>query len=146
MIQEIYENIYDESFVYGKPASRIKLQAAVYLLENMGLNIGNYSFSWDTHGPRSLKLDCDAQNFYGEEVSFSSNAEEKFARLKGLMEHQTVYDSVNWMECIASLLYLKKVFRLSEKDLIPELEKWMPYLSNGEANKKALSIVKGIKL
>lgn len=145
MLQEIYKKIYDESFVYENPTSRIKLQAAVYLLENMGLNIGDYSFRWDTHGPHSLQLDSDAQSFDGEEASFSSNAEEKFAKLKGFIEQQTVYDNANWIECLASLLYLKKVFRLGEKDLIPELEKWMPHLSNKEANEKALSIVGEIK-
>lgn len=149
VLKEIYRKIYNEQFVYEKLDDRIKLQKAVYLLENMGLHVGDYSFSWNKYGPYSLGLDSDAQNCSErdeQEVSFSSFAEKKFEKIRGYIEQQTIYSCVNWMECIASLLYLKNVFRFKGNNLIHELVERKPYLSNEEANKKALSILKEIKV
>ena len=50
------------------------------------------------------------------------------------------------MECIASLLYLKNIFRFTESDLVHELMKRKPYLSDESENKKALSILEEIKV
>lgn len=149
VLKEIYRKIYKESFVYEELDKRIKLQKAVYLLENMGVHVGDYSFSWNKYGPYSLALDSDAKicsTRDEQEVIFSSFAEERFGRVRNYIEKQIGYDLVRWMECIASLLYLKNVFRFKESTLIHELESRKPYLANEEANKKALSILKEIKV
>ena len=36
VLKEIYRKVYNETFIYGKLDHRIKLQKAVYILENMG--------------------------------------------------------------------------------------------------------------
>lgn len=149
VLKEIYRKIYNEPFVYEELDNRIKLQKAVYLLENMGVHVGDYSFSWNKYGPYSLGLDSDAKNCSirdEQEVDFSSFAEKKFEKIRGYIEQQIGYSCVHWMECIASLLYLKNVFRFKGNNLIHELENRKPYLSNEEANKKALSILKEIKV
>lgn len=61
VLKEIYRKVYNETFIYGKLDHRIKLQKAVYILENMGVHVGDYSFSWNKYGPYSLGLDSDAQ-------------------------------------------------------------------------------------
>lgn len=149
VLKEIYRKVYNEPFVYGKLDNRIKLQKAVYLLENMGVDVGDYSFSWNKYGPYSLGLDSDARNCrmkVEQEVSFSSIAEHGFKKLREYINEQMEYDCTQWMECIASLHFLKNIYRFKESQLISELEKRKPYLSNQGANEKALSIAKGIKV
>lgn len=149
VLKEIYRKIYDEPFVYDQLDSRIKLQKAVYLLENMGVHVGDYSFSWNKYGPYSLGLDSDAQNCSNKEekvVIFSPFAEKSFEKIKNFVKQQFGYDSVQWVECITSLHYLKNVFRYKESELIQELQKRKPYLNNEEANNKALIIMKEIKV
>lgn len=149
VLKEIYRKVYNESFVYSELDNRIKLQKAVYLLENMGIHVGDYSFSWNKYGPYSLGLDSDAQNCSTrdeQEVVFSSFAEQGFEKIRKYIKQQIGYNCVQWMECIASLLYLKKIYRFKDNNLICELQSRKPYLSNEQANKKALSILKEIKV
>lgn len=149
VLKEIYIKVYDEPFVYDNLENRIKLQKAVYLLENMGVHIGDYSFSWNKYGPYSLGLDSDAQNCSMEEeqeVIFSDFAEKGFKKIRRCIEQRIDYSCVQWVECISSLFYLKNIFRFQESNLLRELECRKPYLSNERANKKALSLLAEIKV
>lgn len=149
VLKEIYKKIYNEPFIYDQLESRIKLQKAVYLLENMGVQVGDYSFSWNKYGPYSLGLDSDAKNCSTsdeKEVVFSSFAERSFEKVRSYIRQKINYDCVHWVECISSLHYLKNVFKYKENVLIRELQERKPYLDNGEANEKALSIIKEIKV
>lgn len=148
-LKAIYERVYGSPFSYGDFENRKKLQKAVYLLENMGVTVGDYSFSWDSYGPYSLSLDCEASQLNEakpQEFSFSKFAEDSFARLKEIAERSTKYDASSWMECIASMHYLKNVFRIKEDDVIAELKLRKPYLSDDETNRDALAIVNTIKV
>lgn len=149
VLKEIYRKVYNEPFVYDNLDNRIKLQKAVYLLENMGVDVGDYSFSWNKYGPYSLGLDSDARNCsmkVEQEVCFSAAAEHGFEKLREYINELIEYNCTRWMECIASLHFLKNIYRVKESQLISELEKRKPYLSNKEANEKALSIAKAIKV
>lgn len=46
VLKEVYRRIYDKPFNYNELDDRIRLQCIVYILENMGINVGDYSFSW----------------------------------------------------------------------------------------------------
>ena len=110
VLKEIYRKVYDEAFVYGKLDHRIKLQKAVYILENMGVHVGDYSFSWNKYGPYSLGLDSDARKCDSkeeQEIIFSDIAESGFQKIRKYISEQISYTCVQWMECIASLHYLK---------------------------------------
>ena len=149
VLKEMYRKVYNEPFVYNDLDNRINLQKAVYLLENMGVDVGDYSFSWNKYGPYSLGLDSDARNCSmkdEQEISFSSAAEHGFEKLREYINEQMGYNCTRWMECIASLHFLKNIYRFKENHLISELEKRKPYLSNMKANEKALSIAKEIKV
>ena len=148
-LKEIYREIYRESFDYENFNNRKKLQKAVYLLENMGVSVGDYSFSWDKYGPYSLSLDYDAQKLVGieeKEFSFSEFAKSCFAEIREYISANNDYECTEWMECIASLHYLKNVFRITKSKLVEELQERKPYLSNMNANLKALEIVEGISV
>ncbi len=145
VLKEIYKKVYDEPFIYNELNHRIKLQKAVYILENMGIYVGDYSFSWNKYGPYSLGLDSDAQKCSSHEeqdVTFSDIAEKGFKKIKEYIKENKSYTCVCWMECIASLYYLKNVLRYDDNILIEELNKHKPYLSNQAANQKAVSIIK----
>lgn len=149
VLKEIYRKVYDEAFVYDELDHRIKLQKAVYILENMGVHVGDYSFSWNKYGPYSLELDSDAQKCNSreeQEVIFSEIAENGFQKIKKYISEQINYTCVQWMECIASLHYLKNVLRYEEDILLSQLRERKPYLADSSANLKALSIVKEIKV
>ncbi|MBS5697006.1 MAG: hypothetical protein KHW82_12745 [Lachnospiraceae bacterium] len=149
VLKEIYRKVYDEAFVYGELDHRIKLQKAVYILENMGVHVGDYSFSWNKYGPYSLGLDSDAQKCNSreeQEVIFSEIAETGFRKIKEYLSEKISYTCVQWMECIASLHYLKNVLRYDEDFLLSELVERKPYLEDESANLKALSIMKDIKV
>lgn len=149
VLKEIYRKVYEEPFIYSQLDDRIKLQKAVYLLENMGLHVGDYSFSWNKYGPYSLALDSDAQNcslLDEQSVVFSDFAEKNFEKLKGYIAQKIGYDCTRWMECITSLHYLKNIYRYAEDKLISELVERKPHLSNEKANLTALSIIKEIKV
>lgn len=149
VLKEIYRKVYDEAFVYDELDHRIKLQKAVYILENMGVHVGDYSFSWNKYGPYSLGLDSDAQKCNSreeQEVIFSEIAENGFQKIKKYISEQINYTCVQWMECIASLHYLKNVLRYEEDILLSQLGERKPYLADSSANLKALSIVKEIKV
>ena len=148
-LKVIYERVYGSPFTYENFENRKKLQKAVYLLENMGVAIGDYSFSWDSYGPYSLSLDCEASQLdesQSQEFSFSRFAENAFDRLKEIVEISTTYDVSSWMECIASVHYLKNVFRIQEDTVISELVKRKPYLSDVAANTNALAVANTIKI
>ncbi|MEZ3485622.1 MAG: hypothetical protein K1W22_03240 [Lachnospiraceae bacterium] len=80
------------------------------------------------------------------EIVFSFFAEKCFAKVRLCIDQQIGYSCVQWMECVASLHYLKNVFRIKEEDLIQELNARKPYLSDEEANIRAISIVEEIKV
>jgi uncharacterized protein YwgA len=148
-LKVIYERVYGSPFNYEDFESRKKLQKAVYLLENMGVAVGDYSFSWDSYGPYSLSLDCEASQLDEskfQEFSFSSFAEDAFNRLKDIVAISTKYDVSSWMECIASVHYLKNVFRIQEDNVIDELVRRKPYLSDAEANRNALAVANTIRI
>lgn len=147
VLKELYSEVYSEAFNYSKINDRIKLQKAVYLMENMGVYVGDYSFSWEKYGPYSLALDYDAKSCSETaniEVTFSDYAKQCIARLREFLDLHGEYSSLSWMECIAALHYLKYVFRFSDNTVMEELKTRKPHLTNDELNRKALSIANSI--
>lgn len=147
-LKEIYREVYQEPFDWDNFDNRKKLQKAVYLLENMGVNIGDYSFSWNKYGPYSLSLDCDAQRvaeIAEKEFTFSQFARDCFAKVREYSLEASSYECVEWMECIASLHYLKNVYKIRPGKLLIELQTRKPHLSNEEDNRRALKIADKIR-
>lgn len=144
LLNEIYHEIYQDSFSYDNFNKRKMLQKAIYLLENMGVCVGEYSFIWDKYGPYSFSLDCDAQDLRESALQspmFSSFAKVRIEQIREYANLEEGYNSADWMECIASLHYLKYVFRIEDSDLLNELKRRKSRFTNDMANKKALCIV-----
>ena len=148
-LKEVYYSIYDETFDYSVLDHRIKLQKAVYFLENMGVTVGDYSFSWNKYGPYSLKLDSEAKKCSAEPertVKFSDRARECFEKIKRFVADCGAYSKKEWVECIASIHYLLYVIRIDASDVVNELIKRKPYLDKEDDNIRAFEIAKTIRI
>lgn len=149
VLNEVYQSVYNEPFTYGELEKRMKMQKAVYLLENMGVYVGDYGFVWSKYGPYSLGLDSDAElcgNMLPRNVVFSKTAINAFKDIQSYIKQETSYPCDKWMECIASIHYLKNIFRIKEENLFDELVDRNPYLNDRAAFEHALEIVKKIEI
>lgn len=61
ILKQLYRRLYDEEFLYSKYSHRMKMQKGVYLLQEMGVPVGEYGFTWYKYGPYSQSLDEDMQ-------------------------------------------------------------------------------------
>lgn len=144
ILKELYQKVFHEQFDFSDLDKRIKLQKAVYLLENMGLNIGDYSFSWAKYGPYSLRLDGDAQACMLrdlQQVDFSDFAINRFKKLSEYLQESYVpYNERKWIESIASIHFLQNACHLSTQNALDVLMKRKEYLNNVSLNQRAAKI------
>lgn len=150
VLKEIYQEVLEEDFSF-ELSKRIKLQKVVYLMEVMGVYVGDYSFSWNKYGPYSIALDSDAyrcsQNSEVKKVNFTDEAKNVFAKIRKILSQKVGYDDELWLESIASLHYLKYVSRVAytDSDIINELMKRKARMDDVEGNKAALRIAKTLE-
>ena len=145
----IYERLYEKSFNYGEFDQRMEMQKAVYLLQNMGVPIGNYGFRWYKHGPYSQQLQDDMYFEKGRisgPVTLIREYSESVDRLYRVIHSNvdSVYSTSHWVECLASLHYLKEnllPYGAKEDDVVRALEMRKPHLAEHEINVRAYRLV-----
>lgn len=149
----IYRKIYGYDFDYGNFENRLEMQKAVYLLQDMGVPVGDYGFRWYQHGPYSQSLQDDM--FYEcsrrqcKEVMISKEHAESIERLRKLII-ETAHEGYSlsfWVECVASLHYLKENvlhFGANYNEVVRELERRKPHLNNHKINLLACRLVEGL--
>lgn len=155
ILKEIFKETNYNNFDYEKLDDRIALQKTVYLLMNMGVNVGDYSFEWGKYGPYSLALDVDAfkcsQRTLREGIDFSDVTLKRMNKLvQYIQEGQDKFKSytrTNWLESIASLHYLKYVLHIkdSEQRVLDALQERKGHLNDSDANYRALQIADEIE-
>jgi len=148
----IYRKIYGSDFDYGNFENRLEMQKAVYLLQDMGVPVGDYGFRWYQHGPYSQSLQDDM--FYEcrrrcKDVMISKEHAESIEQLRKLIIESTreEYSLSFWVECLASLHYLKENvlhFGASDDEVVQELERRKPHLNNHRINLSACKLVEGL--
>lgn len=144
----VYKYIFDEPFVYSSFEKRLKMQKAIYLLQEMGVPISDYGFSWYKHGPYSQALLDDAYiaNSVNSARDLSALSTDNLFAIKALkrmmsVPDNTMYNEKEWCECLASLHYLRKNVlprRCSEQDVLSLLAYRKPHLNDERANHEAL--------
>lgn len=151
-IKPIYRNVYGEAFDYGNFGKRMKMQKCVYLLEQLGLNIGDYDFSWYKHGPYSQQLQNDMYEENSKEESILYYSELAQNILKQMQKMVKIagrdgfgYTEEQWMECLASVHYLNRLFQGNHKRALDELFSRKPHLNNFDLNEEAYELVASIK-
>ena len=146
----VYAYIFDEPFNYSSFQQRLKMQKVIYLLQEMGVPVGDYGFSWYKHGPYSQRLLDDAffSRDNGDDLDLNSLTSDNRRAINKLKEILSVpnskYDVSNWCECIASIHYLRQKMlprSCSDQDVLFSLERRKPHLNDHAANEAALNVV-----
>lgn len=143
-LKPIYFMTYEQEFSYDSFEKRMEMQKAVYLLQEMGVSVGDYDFMWYKHGPYSQNLQEEMYRANSKEranVQFSLDTVRCINKLHDLLNEQVEYAISQWAECLASLHYLKaNVFSegTCSDEIVEELERRKPHLKNRELNLRAL--------
>lgn len=147
-IKPIYREVYGEAFDYGDFGKRMKMQKCVYLMEQLGLNIGGYDFSWYKHGPYSQQLQDDMyeENNKAESVlCYSEFAQHVLEHVQEMVKvaHQDGfgYTEEQWVECLASVHYLNRIFQGNRERALDELLRRKPHLNNHDLNEEAYRLM-----
>lgn len=147
-LKPAYQKIYHEDFSYSSFEQRMKMQKAVYLLQEMGVPVGDYAFFWYKHGPYSQDLQeamhaVDHQHS-STNITFSSDMDSALVRLSEVLNREVSYKLPQWAECLASLHYLRSnVFSASSnpEEIVAELKRRKPHLDDDQLNLEALKLV-----
>lgn len=151
-LMPLYKQLYDITFNYSNFDHRMEMQKAVYLLQDMGVPVGDYGFRWYLHGPYSQTLQDDMYFESGRTFTTFSLVDEHAERINLLRElihseQRGEYSLPEWVECLASLHYLKKNvmgFNATSDAVVAELERRKSHLSNHRINKIAYDSVEGL--
>lgn len=145
----VYKTLYDRDFSYSNFDQRMEMQKAVYLLQDMGVPVGNYGFRWYRHGPYSQSLQDDM--YYEDGHSYttpllSKEYAESINRLHQVIHspERKQYSISNWVECLASLHYLRDnllSFNATDAEVVNALETRKPHLNDHNANMSAIQLV-----
>lgn len=124
-------DLFDKSF-----NSRLIFQKTIYLLQVFGLYLG-YKFSWYIRGPYSPALTrkgYELMSKYEEcpDVTFAkASSERKFHEFLDFLDNRK--SNAIWLETIASIHFLKRVYPKKTKSEIMKLVlKKQPYLTYEE--------------
>jgi len=148
----VYKMLYEKGFSYSNFDQRMEMQKAIYLLQDMGVPVGDYGFRWYQHGPYSQRLHDDMYYESGRlchSLTLTKEYAESIDRLHDVIHHQAgkVYSTSNWVECLASLHYLRENlldFNSSEETVVRELERRKAHLCDHSANISAYRLVEGL--
>lgn len=148
----VYKELYDRDFSYANFDQRMEMQKAIYLLQDMGVPVGNYGFRWYRHGPYSQSLQDDMHYEDGRHCTTLSLSKEYAESIDSL--HRVIhaverghYSISHWVECLASLHYLREnllSFNATDEDVICELESRKPHLNDRNINVAAYRLVEGL--
>lgn len=152
LIAPVFREVFNRDFVADNFDDRLEMQKMIYLLQNLGINVGNYSYLWYKHGPYSQTLQNDIlslKNFTSysiQNIYFSDYAKNVIERLKNAFFKEGLqYNEAMWIECLGSLFYIRESLLPSDSNdntIIKELKKRKPHLKNDNDNKLALQTLK----
>ena len=148
----VFKELYCYEFNYSDFDQRMEMQKAIYILQDMGVPVGDYGFRWYLHGPYSQALQDDMYYENGQPYAGLTLSDEYQNSIKKLYQiihssEKKSYSTSHWVECLASLHYLREnvlSFNASEDDVIKELERRKLHLNNHVANKAAYRLIEGL--
>ena len=112
---------------------RLLSQKKIFLLENLGVEIG-YSYNWYIRGTYSpdltsyifANLDMLREQDLSK-YSLSENVKEKIEIVNGLANKKPdSLDTSSWYELLASIFYIRKMWKKNNDDAFPTLIKYKP--------------------
>lgn len=144
LLKPVYERVYGEKFNASFFEKRMEMQKAIYILQEAGIRVGDYDFLWYKHGPYCQSLQDDLLCLSGIPditISYSEDAKEVIERVKNVFNMKVKYPRSVWVECLASLQYLRaNIFSLSasKEDIVSNLVARKPHLNDMDTNLMAL--------
>ena len=103
---------------------RLLSQKKIFLLENLGVEIG-YSYNWYIRGPYSPDLTsyifANLDMLREQDLSKYSLSENVKANKK-----PDSLDTSSWYELLASIFYIRKMWKKNKDDAFPTLIKYKP--------------------
>lgn len=149
LLKPVFKRIFNRDFRPDVFEDRMEMQKAVYLLQNMGISVGDYRFMWYKHGPYSQTLQNDILNLYGVDdidINFSADAKKEIDTLKSVIFKEGLeYNESQWVECLGSLHYIKENLLPSsagDETVLKELKNRKPHLINDKDDRIALETLK----
>lgn len=149
LLKPVFKSIFDRDFQSDKFEDRLEMQKSIYLLQNMGISVGDYRFMWYKHGPYSQTLQNDILKLHGVEdvdIDFSADAKREIRTLKNVIFKDGIkYNECQWVECLGSLQYIKENLLPSsagDEIILEELKNRKPHLNRDEDDKIALQTLK----
>jgi len=155
LLLPVYKKVFGYDFSYKSFDDRLQMQKMVYLLQEEGINIGDYGFDWYKHGPYSQVLLDDMHLEDGTEcieIHYTKGVEDSLNQLKDIFheeEAQEKYGMKNWTECLASIHFIKNKemgSRASKEDVIRVLMNRKPHLDDKDLNNKAYDILENLSI
>ena len=143
VIHAVFEEIFGEKANFYEFDDRLKAQKAVFLLHELGVTCGDYSFRWYKFGPYSQQLQNTLLVDYAndENITLSEKGLDAIRKVKEMIQtpHDPSYSPEQWLEAIGSIRYLiAYCYQPSAKDeVLEKLCEFKPYLSNKDLNLRA---------
>ena len=147
VIHAVFKEIFGEEANFHDLDDRLKAQEAVFLLHELGVTCGDYSFRWYKYGPYSQQLQNVLLDDYAddENVTLSEKGLDAICKVKKIIQtpHEP-YSLANWLEVLGSTRYLTEYcYQPSAKDeVLEKLCESKPYLSNKTLNLLAYETLK----
>lgn len=146
----VYKKLYNEDFNFYDFNMRMKMQKAVYLLQELGVPVGDYRYRWYLHGPYSQKLQDDMYDERENSAEEFSDSDEYAGMVEKLgklfaSEEKGSYSLADWAECLGSMYYLSKRVLPSgagEDEVLSKLKAEKPHLKDDAANTAAHKLLK----
>lgn len=144
IISGVFQDVMGRTANFGSFEDRLEMQKIIYLIHELGVSCGDFSFRWYKHGPYSQQLQnvMIAGNVGEPEAfSFSQSGRKALDAVKHLISTpHDGYKDADWLEAIGSICYLQKhSYQTSNADsLLDELVSCKPHLNNKGLNRSAL--------
>lgn len=144
----VFKKIYGTTMDVTSDHDKIRMQKAIYLMNELGVPCGDYPFIWYLHGPYSYALDVVVRSISAAEIAdcssldFDERTSHAINHIKELLKPSSngSYDTgYFWPEALGSLHYLMTYTmpRASKDQIINRLMASKPHLDNKELNEEA---------
>ncbi len=127
------------------------LQKTIYILTEMGMKY-DYNYGWYLHGPYSPTLANDIYEIESNRKYYNEQIEEYIFRekpLKIINQFKKLFEEkkedANWLELVASIIFLKKHYEFEGNDLKSLLFKRKPkFSSQPELVQEAFQLIQNL--
>ncbi len=138
-ITKVFDTLYNRPFDYSVFNDRLLIQKTIYILQEMGMSIGDYSFKWHKYGPYSQSVQDDGFRLLSTQADgmiqirftdYGISILDNFRTLLNQKPHSV--STERWLEAVASIHYIKRncLPLAADNELVDELIKRKPHFND----------------